>query len=92
MKLTKTVFVIHGIDEHKTVRVVLLHNSAGLHRHLGGVVHVDLLQPQLGQNIVNINCEQSEIIHNEMILRVNMKIIFVRSFCFANASGQIEGE
>ena len=52
--LTKTLPVVHGIDEDETVRVVLLHHKAGV------VVRLDLHQAELGHHVVHVNSQEAE--------------------------------
>ena len=51
--------VVHSVDEDEAVRVVLVsHGVQGV--EAGGRVQGHLDQAQLGQHVVNIDCEQSE--------------------------------
>ena len=47
--LTKTLLIVHGIDEDEAVRVVLLHDEAGV------VVRLNLQQAELSHDVVHIH-------------------------------------
>ena len=47
--LTKTLLIVHGIDEDEAVRVVLLHDEAGV------VVRLNLHQTELSHDVVHIH-------------------------------------